>query len=297
MMNTKIIKFKTLDDTYLDGFLKCSKNKTKKVIIAIHGMASNCFKKREKLIAEYGLEKNIDSFVFNTRGSDIVRYLKKDKIKLGADNIGGSAYENVYESYYDIKSAILKMIEFGYEEIYLCGHSLGATKLVYTYTELLKENDEILKYIKALVLLSLVDIDKTFKFYAGSKYQDYLNYALLKAEQNQYLDMMPQSSFLFPMSVRSYLIYNQDNEKLNFARYSDENYDFKELNSIKIPLFMRWGTDNEYIQQKPNELVEFLKNKINNDNLDIDYIEEADHSYRGKENLLADQIIKFLENV
>ena len=109
--------------------------------------------------------------------------------------------------------------------------------------------------------------------------------------------MMPQSSFLFPMSVRSYLIYNQDNEKLNFARYSDENYDFKELNSIKIPLFMRWGTDNEYIQQKPNELVEFLKNKINNDNLDIDYIEEADHSYRGKENLLADQIIKFLENV
>ena len=84
------------------------------------------------------------------------------------------------------------------------------------------------------------------------------------------------------------------NDKLNFARYSDENYDFKELNSIKIPLFMRWGTDNEYIQQKPNELVEFLKNKINNDNLDIDYIEEADHSYRGKENLLADQIIKFL---
>ena len=35
-----------------------------------------------------------------------------------------SAYENVYESYYDIKSAILKMIEFGYEEIYL--HSAGS---------------------------------------------------------------------------------------------------------------------------------------------------------------------------
>lgn len=296
-MNTEIIKFKTLDGTYLDGFLKYNGKKSKKVIIAIHGMASNCFKKREKALADYSIEKNIDTFVFNTRGSDIVRFLKKDKITSSGDNIGGSAYENVYESYFDIKSAIMQMLEFGYEEIYLCGHSLGATKLVYTYNKLFRENDDVLKYIKAIILLSLVDLDKTFKFFAGSKYQDYLNYALIKEEQKQYLDMMPQTAFLYPMSVRSYLIYNRNNDELNFARYSDETYDFKELNSIKVPLFMRWGTDNEYIEQKPEDLIEFLSNKINNKNLDINIIHQADHSYRGKEELVAKQVINFIENI
>ncbi|MBP3596655.1 MAG: hypothetical protein J6J60_04555 [Clostridia bacterium] len=296
-MNTEIIKFKTLDGTYLDGFLKYNEIKSKKVIIAIHGMASNCFKKREKVLADYAIEKNIDTFVFNTRGSDIVRFLKREKILYPGDNIGGSAYENIYESYYDIKSAIMQMLELGYEEIYLCGHSLGSTKLVYTYNKLFSENDEILKNIKAVVLLSLVDLEKSFKTFAGNKYQDYINYALIKKEQKQFLDMMPQSVFLYPMSVKSYLIYNQNNDEINFARYSDNNYNFKELNSIKVPLFMRWGTDNEYIEQKPMELVEFLKNKINNKKLDVNIIQQADHSYRGKEDALAEQIINFLENI
>ncbi len=296
-MDVEIIKFKTIDGTHLDGFLKYNKTKSQKVIIAIHGMASNCFKKREKVISEYAIEKGIDTFVFNTRGSDIVRYLKKDKITPGTDNIGGSAYENVYEGYNDIKGAIIHMLELGYKEIFLCGHSLGSTKVVYTYNKLFEENDVILKNIKAVILLSLIDIDKVFKFFSGNRYQDYLNYALLKKSQKQELDMMPSAAFLHPMSVRTYLIYTQNNNELNFARYSDEDYDFKELNSIKVPLFMRWGNDNEYIEQEPKELVDFIKRKINNQFLDINIIDGADHCYREKEDILADQIIKFLDNV
>lgn len=296
-MDVEIIKFKATDGTHLDGFLKYNKIKSRKVIIAIHGMASNCFKKREKVISEYAIEKGIDTFVFNTRGSDIVRYLKKDKIAPGTDNIGGSAYENIYEGYNDIKGAIIQMLELGYKEIFLCGHSLGSTKIVYTYNKLFEENDVILKNIKAVILLSLIDIDKAFKFFSGNRYQDYLNYALLKKSQKQELDMMPSGAFLHPMSVRTYLIYTQNNNELNFARYSDEDYNFKEVNSIKVPLFMRWGNDNEYIEQEPKELVNLIKRKINNQFLDINIIDEADHCYREKEDILADQIIKFLDNV
>lgn len=296
-MDVKIIKFKTPDGTYLDGLLRYKKEKKEKVIIAIHGMASNCFKKREKTISKYASDIGIDTFVFNNRGSDIVRYLKKEKISSGSDNIGGSAYENVYESYYDIKGAILQMLELGYKEIYLCGHSLGSTKIVYTYNKLLSENDEIVKNIKAIILLSLVDIDKTFKFFAGEKYYYFIEHALQKQAQKQYLDMMPLSSFLHPMSVRTYLIYTQNNDKLNFARYSELDYDFNEINSIKIPLFMRWGNDNEYIEQNAEDLVEFMKKKIINENIDINFIDGADHCYRRKEDILAEEIVEFLKNV
>ncbi len=43
------------------------------------------------------------------------------------------------------------------------------------------------------------------------------------------------------MSPNTFLGYLKDNNEIDFARYSDETYNFKELNDIEVPLFMRWG--------------------------------------------------------
>ena len=51
--------------------------------------------------------------------------------------LGGTSYEDVLEGYEDIVGAILKLKEIGYKEVYLQGHSLGCTKIVYTYNCLL----------------------------------------------------------------------------------------------------------------------------------------------------------------
>ena len=58
---------------------------------------------------------------------------------------------------------------------------------------------------------------------------------------------------------------------------------------------MRCGTEKEMIVEKPSELVNKVLNIIENNNKDINYIEGADHGYHGKEQLLAKQIVKFLE--
>ena len=41
-------------------------------------------------------------------------------------------------------------------------------------------------------------------------------------------------------------------------------YNFKELNDIEVPLFMRWGNKNDLIMQPAEELVNMLKEKIKN---------------------------------
>jgi len=75
-----------------------------------------------------------------------------------------------------------------------------------------------------------------------------------------------------------------------------EDNEFKILNSIDVPIFMRWGNNNEMIKKNAKELVEFMRKKIKNNRKDIDYIDGANHSYDDKENVLAEQIKKFLEN-
>lgn len=285
---TEIIRFNSTDGIILDGILNKCENKTDKILIQIHGMTSNCFKNREKAIANKITELDIDTLCFNNRGSEIIKYCEKEN---GEKILQGTAYENVEDCYYDIVGAIKYVVSLGYKEIYLQGHSLGSTKIVYTHNKLLKENSQYLQYVKAIILLSLLDIPDMFNTLTSKKFIELAN---TKEQENKLKELMPLGSSIHPFSVKTFLKYIQYYENINFAQYHNDNYSFKELNNIKVPLFMRWGNNKELIKQEAINLINILKNKLNNEKLDIAYINGANHSYNGYENILAEDIYKFL---
>ena len=286
------VDFLATDGIELSGILYNGKEKNKKIILSIHGMASNCMKTRDTIIAKNANENNIDYFCFNNRGSEIVKYISKNINGKKEKQLAGTAYEDVLESYEDIVGAILKLKELGYKDIYLQGHSLGCTKIVYTYNELLEEKEtDILNSIKGVILLSLIDIPMAIKVYTGEKFEKYLK---LAEEKENKLELMPTSSFIHPISVKTFLRYAKDNKDIDFARYGRDN-ELEKLNNIKAPLFMRWGNENEMILQKADELVSMVSNLIQNQNKDINYIDGANHSYNEKEEILAKEIIEFVK--
>ena len=286
----KRIYFSTEDQIELVGLLEIPENPTNKVVISVHGMQSNCLKQRETILSENITKSGIAYFAFNNRGAEVMTYTKKIS---GEKNLnGGVVYEDVLDGYYDIKAAINKMCELGFEEIYLQGHSLGCTKIVYAYNKLKQENN--IDNIKGIILLSLVDIPDCQKYDLGNKYNEMMQYAEVKEKEGKERELMPEESFDHPISVKSYLRYFKYNQDIDFAKFSDKDYEFIELNNIQIPLFLRWGNVYELVIQNLDDLVKFLKSKIKNDKLDIGYIDGADHGYTGKEKLLAEQIIKFI---
>ena len=101
------------------------------------------------------------------------------------------------------------------------------------------------------------------------------------------MEFMPLGSFIQPISVKTYLKYIKYYENFNFARYNEDEYNFKELNDIDVPLFMRWGNVNEMIEQKPDDLVKMLNQKIKIKRQDINYIDGANHSYEGKKSIIC----------
>ena len=286
----KQINFNTVDGIEENGLLYDNNNK--EIILSIHGMTSNCFKRRNSLIADKVKEK-LDYYTFNTRGSEIVKNIIKKKDGKIIKEFGGTAFEDVLEGEYDIYGAIDKLIEMGYTSIYLQGHSLGCTKIVYTYNKMLENNDSRLKYIKGIILLSLVDIPSAIKYFLGDKYDYYINMALEKEKENKQLEIMPSDSFIHPMSVKSFLRYALYNKEIDFINLGkDPNLEI--LNKIKIPLFMRWGNINELILEDAKTYSEKVNNAIKNPNKDIGYIDGADHSYHGREDVLASQIANFV---
>ena len=301
------IDFLATDGIKLNGFIYKSEKQNnnienvenninnKKIVLAVHGMSSNCFKNRDEIIAKKLNENGIDYFCFNNRGSELVKYIRKNINGKKEKHLGGTTYEDVLEGYEDIVGAILKLEELGYKEIYLQGHSLGCTKIVYTYNELKDEEDKILERIKGVILLSLIDIPSTLKIYLRDKFNTYLDLAEEKEKSGLKNELMPKDAFIHPISVKSFLRYARDNKEIDFAKYCEDN-NFEKLNNIDCPIMMRWGNNNEMILQKADELVELLNKKITNDKKDISYIDGADHGYHDKEEILAEQILKFINS-
>lgn len=288
-MSEEIIELNATDGVRLNGYLIKGEGKSKSVLIEIHGMTSNCFKKRERIIAETVKKYGIDTICINTRGSEIVKYIKYND---GKKILAGTAYEDIEESYYDILGVIRYAIKLGYSSIYLQGHSLGATKVVYAYTKM-KEGKEIeIENIKGILLLSLVDLPDIFETYSND---EYMLYAEEKEKIGETMIMMPKEAFIHPISVKTYLQYRKYNSKFNFAQYSNEGYKFDTLNRIDIPLFMRWGNNKELIRNSAEKQVALMRKAIKNKISDINYINGADHTYDGREVELANEIKDFLE--
>ena len=296
MNNIQTAFLKATDGVVLKGIIYKTKNQTNKILISVHGMATNFIKERDEKIAENINELNIDLLAFNNRGHDLVNYIKKDSKE--NTELSGTSYEEISECYEDIVGTINYAISQGYTEIYIMGHSLGCTKTIYTYNKLIEENKtEILSKIKGVILLSLVDIPLALQVYLKEDFPVMVTYAKNMKREGLENQLMPEESFIHPISVKTFLRYAIDNKDIDFARFSDTNYSYKEINNIKVPLFMRWGNNKELIIQKADELCENLKSKIKNSNLDIGYIDGANHSYQGKEEILANEIKKFLINI
>ena len=292
----EIIDFLATDGVKLNGILYNCKEKSNEVILAVHGMTSNCFKERDKVISENSNKNGIDYFCFNNRGSELARYIKKDINGKEEKIIAGTSYEDVLEGYEDILGAIIKLKELGYENIYLQGHSLGCTKIVYTYNELVDEEEyDVLSNIKGVILLSLIDIPKAIKVYLGDKFNEYVSLAEEKEQEYKSYELMPKDAFINSISAKTFLRYVRDNKDIDFAGYEKDN-ELEKLNNIKVPLMMRWGNQNEMILQNADELVNIVTNIIENKNKDINYIDGANHQYNGKEKELAEQIIEFIKS-
>lgn len=291
-MDIDFLDFVTEDNVLLNGYI--SKASSNKVIISTHGMSSNCFKNRDKIIMNEAFKNNISYIAYNNRGSELVRYLTTYNNGKVVKKLGGTSYEDVLDGYLDIKASINKAISLGYTDIYLQGHSLGSTKVLYTYNKLKNENSELIKYIKGIILLSLVDIPRALTIYSKDKIEFYKNLAEEYESKGKLDELMPEESFIHPISVKTYLRDIRDYSDFDFAKYSDENYDFEELNNIDVPLFMRWGNVYEMIEQDASDLVNLINNKVKNNKKDINYIDGADHGYNGKETILAKQILNFI---
>jgi pimeloyl-ACP methyl ester carboxylesterase len=300
-MNLELVQFPNTNNILLPGLLFEPVKASNKVLISLHGNGSSGGMYSVKLKNIYGkklTDKGISFLTFTNTGGhliqkfDLLKNGGKDRVKIGV------AYELIKDCINDIDGAIKFVEKRGYKHIYLVGRSTGANKVcVYNYY---KSKNPIERYI----LESGGDDSGLFYSDMGDKeFKRMLTKCKDKIKKGEGWKLIPESVNDSPISYQSFFDQiNPDGDYnifpfywlLNKVRIMKKK-PWREIQSIKIPSLVVYGGKDEYCCGRVNDCVDLIRESVSNKrNFQFTVIPGADHGYFGKEELLADKVVKFL---
>lgn len=291
------IFFEATDGVELFGLLHLPENKRANVVvIAVHGHSSNAVAhNRDNEIARTLTQNGFAYFCFNNRGSDIVRKLKINENGKIKRTLGGSAYDLITDCYHDAIGAILAMQNFGFDKFILQGHSLGCSKLLITFEELLKnDEDNLLSKILGYIFLSPVDSQK-YIVDANKEFAEKIyNNAKELADSGKENNIIENAILDSPASAKVVLNLFDNIQKISIQTETDGG-NFDRLENIKKPILVCYG-ERDYTTTPTKVILEKFKNNLTNPKNMFEIIEGGNHSYNAKEDELANVIANFCKS-
>lgn len=287
-MKNKLLQITTSDGLYLHGYYAPSEDK-KVGVIYIHGMEGNFYQDNYvyPLLNELE-EKDIGFLGVNNRGNG------KDTDFNTTDGKGiriGSRYEILEEAHFDITPCVKFLVDEGYREIVLMGHSAGTVKAVrYLFEGELKEK------VSKLILLSPID-PLGFRIAKGRKDIDnFLNKAQAKVDEGKGDEIVTPDFDHDILSYKTFISWYKRDDLGRMFEFCSPEYDFPILKKITVPTKIVTGSKDEYLHpsnpEHPEEAMALLLKNISNSKGKI--IDGAVHSFKPHEDVMVSEVSSFV---
>lgn len=291
-MKAELVKTTTEDNLFLNG-LFVEGDKQKPAMIFIHGFEGDFYS--HKFISTLGEEFARNNYTFlsvQTRGTG-------QKIELVQTDFEprfiGSHLELLEEAFLDIDAWVKFLLDKGYSNIILSGHSLGTIKSVrYLFEGKYKDK------IKKLILFAPFDKNGAEDKFTKGKWKEYVEIAKKKVEEGKGEDYIPMDSTdpwdEINISYQTYASwYSQDDIGCMFDFYR-QDYNFPTLNKIQIPVQFIVGSKDDFFNatnpENSQEALDILLKNISNSTWEI--INGAGHTFNGYEEELVKDVLDFI---
>jgi alpha-beta hydrolase superfamily lysophospholipase len=268
----------------LDG-LWLGPRKPKRVVIWMHGLGSSMF--RKLAIMDHLLDGRTAVLTFNNRGHDKVTRawtLNGRTLKAGA------AHEVFTECVDDIEGAIRFARSHGVKKIFLAGHSTGCQKCAYWASKRAKG-------VKGIILLSPIsDRASEVSISGKAKLARVEKIAREFVRKGKPHELLPENvwGWRWIADAQRFLSLYSGNSSEELFTYWDPKRNAKALRSIKIPMLVLFGADEEYTDRPIKEIaVWFQRNLKPVDRVIL--LPKTGHSFRGAEKTVAKAIRVFMQ--
>jgi len=252
----QLLQISTSDGLYLHGFY-CPTDDKKVAILHIHGFEGNFYENNFIYSLIKATKKNNIAFLtVNTRGNN-----KNSDFNTidGKYTTIGSWNELLEEAHLDISAWIKFLLDEGYQEIILQGHSLGTIKVI--------------------------------RYLFEGKYKDKINKLVLLAP----FEKRSLPSDLSPKTGKS---WDNQSDLSRIFDFSATDYNFPILKQIKIPTKIIVGEKDPcfFPSDKNNyrKAMDILLTHISNSQ--GVFIPNALHSFSPNEDLMSKEVIKFVDS-
>ena len=287
-MKNKLLRISTSDGLYLHDYYVPAEDK-KIAVLNIHGMNGNFYEVNYVYVLADALEKNGVGFLtVNTRGNgkDTDFDTVDEKIKRI-----GTRYELLEEAHLDITGWIKILINEGYKEIVLTGHSAGTIKVVrYLFEGELKDK------VNKLILLAPIDVLGARIAKGRNNILDFLKKAEKKIGERNGNELVTSEFDHDILSYKTFISWYRQDDLGRMFGFSSKNYNFPVLRKIKIPTKVIVGSKDEYFHpsnpEHLEEAMEILLENIPDSTGKI--IDEAGHCFVSHEDEMAREVCQFI---
>jgi len=268
-MNIKLVRTITDDNVELQGLLCSVTPRRTKAVIHLHGIWGNFYE-----------NPFIDHFI------DF--YPKQGFTFLSAntrDHDGGAYNANFEQCLSDIEAWIRFLVELGYTQILIQGHSLGALKAVYYWNNAL--HADIRSKIKGMIFLSPFDNIPFYSSGSDEKFKAHIR-EVSQINDKDPSAMVPGHIFNYWMlSARTYLELNQAGGKVDVFPFRKGDLVGSPSSSLGVPCLAAVGGKDFAAYPSPEKEVELLAKLPNITSV---LIPNAPHNFHGYEDNLLHEI-------
>lgn len=284
---SSLVQTTTKDGLLLQGYF--SDESPKKVILHIHGFEGNFYGNTfVQVVANHLRNKSISLLTVNTRGCEKIKDFNTVDGKIKTI---GARYELLEDSAMDIDAWVEFLLDKGYEMIILQGHSLGTMKAVRYLSE-----GKFADKIEKLILLSPFDKKGALEKYTKTPITELLAKAQKMIDEGKGDEMITPEFDEIVVSYKTYVSWYKQDDLGRMYEFCSSDYDFPSLKAISIPTKVIVGSKDEFFHlsnpDHPEEALSLMEKHI--PNCQTKLISGANHGYRGFEQVLAEEIEKFI---
>lgn len=285
-----IHKAYSTDGIELDSVLYTPKIKTKKIVIHVHGKEGHFVQNHfVQVLGEQYPQNGYAFLTFNNRGHDYMADLLKKTSTGFVWEQGGSMFDLLENSQFDIQGIIDYVLGLGYTEIILQGHSLGPHKICYFLTQV---NNPL---ISKVIFLTTADVRYQF----DSSVPEWEKYSLLaKKLVDEGKGRALMSIRLWsncPVSAATFWNYTNPHNNCFVFNGTHPEKEFKNFNKINLPILVVNPENDVASGIQADKFIQLLKKNSVSKHFKGEVIKNAVHNFLSKEDELAKVILEWLK--
>ena len=284
-----IHKAYSTDGIELDAVLYEPAKKTKRIIIHVHGKEGHFVQNHfVHVLGEQFAQNGYSFLTFNNRGHDYMADLLKRTSTGYTWEQGGSMFDILENCVLDIQGIIDYVINLGYSEIILQGHSLGPHKISYYLSQILNH------FVSQVIFLTTADVHYQFDS-SVPEWEKYSLFAKKMIDEGKGKDLMPIRLWSnCPVSAATFWNYTNPHNNCFVFNGTHPDKDFKNFNKINVPILIVNPENDVASGIQADKFMKLLKKNSISRDFEGYVLKNAVHNFLSKEEDLAQVILNWL---